>query len=63
MKHVIVLHVNHLNAALIDELVAMLKERRYGFIPLEGGCRIPPILGLSRRRARDGRGSNGGSSL
>jgi peptidoglycan/xylan/chitin deacetylase (PgdA/CDA1 family) len=41
VKHVILLHVNHLNADLIDELVATLKERRYAFIPLEGALQDP----------------------
>jgi hypothetical protein len=35
VRHVVLLHVNHLNADLIDELLAMLKKRNYSFISLE----------------------------
>jgi peptidoglycan/xylan/chitin deacetylase (PgdA/CDA1 family) len=35
VRHVLLLHVNHLNADLIDELLAMLKQRNYSFISLE----------------------------
>jgi peptidoglycan-N-acetylglucosamine deacetylase len=33
--HVVLLHVNHLNADLIDELLAMLKKRNYSFMSLQ----------------------------
>ena len=35
VRHVVLLHVNHLNADLIDELLTMLKERHYSFVSLE----------------------------
>jgi peptidoglycan/xylan/chitin deacetylase (PgdA/CDA1 family) len=41
MKHVILLHVNHLNADLIEELLAMLRSRRYAFMALEGALQDP----------------------
>ena len=35
VRHVVLLHVNHLNADLIDELLTMLEERHYSFVSLE----------------------------
>jgi peptidoglycan/xylan/chitin deacetylase (PgdA/CDA1 family) len=35
VRHVVLLHVNHLNADLIEELFAMLKGRNYSFMSLE----------------------------
>lgn len=41
VKHVILLHVNHLNADLIEEVLAMLKSRRYSFVTLEDALQDP----------------------
>jgi hypothetical protein len=41
VKHVVLLHVSHLNADLIDELLAMLKERGYTFISVEEALQDP----------------------
>ena len=41
VKHVILLHMSHLNADLIDELLATLQERGYTFISLEEALQDP----------------------
>lgn len=41
VSHVLLLHVNHLNADLIEELIATLEARRYTFITLEEALRDP----------------------
>jgi hypothetical protein len=37
----VLLHVNHLNADLIDELLATLKKRNYSFMSLEKALQDP----------------------
>ena len=41
VRHVVLLHVNHLNADLIDELLATLKKRNYSFMSLEEALQDP----------------------
>ncbi len=41
VSHVVLFHVNHLNADLIEELLATLKARRYTFVTLEEALRDP----------------------
>jgi peptidoglycan/xylan/chitin deacetylase (PgdA/CDA1 family) len=41
VRHVVLLHVNHLNADLIDELLATLEKRGYSFTSLEEALRDP----------------------
>ncbi len=41
LRHVVLLHVNHLNADLIEELIALLKEREYSIVPLATALEDP----------------------
>lgn len=63
VRHVVLLHVNHLNADLIDELLATLEKRNSRSCLWRRLCGTLHTLGRSRPRARAGLGSNAGYSL
>jgi len=51
---VLMLHANALNADYLDELVAMVKERGYGFVPVEQALRDPAYRSRDTYTGRQG---------